>query len=212
MITTILFDFWGTLVENGVWSPIKQVKNILKIDLPFSEYVVRMERAMMTQKFDSLSNAFKAICQEFKIEIHEEKIAELVGLWNKSWMLAQPYPEVVEELKKLGEKYKLILISNTDCFSVTQVLDKFNLRKLFDRLFLSCEVHQIKTDKNFFKLVLEEMRLSPEDCLMIGDSILSDMRAAEKAGIKAVLINRKGRRDYPTKIESLKDIERFLTN
>ena len=29
MTKAIIFDLWGTLVENGVHSPIKQVKNIL---------------------------------------------------------------------------------------------------------------------------------------------------------------------------------------
>ena len=51
MVKAIIFDFWGTLVENGVWSPIKQVKQILDIDVPFSEYVVRMEKAMIPALF-----------------------------------------------------------------------------------------------------------------------------------------------------------------
>ena len=68
MVKAILFDFWGTLVENGVHSPIKQVKNILNIRLPFSEYVIRMEKAMMTQEFSSLKDAFIAVGKEFNIE------------------------------------------------------------------------------------------------------------------------------------------------
>ena len=54
MTKIILLDFWGTLVENGVWSPTKQVRNILGIRMPFPEYVVRMERSMMTKEFSSL--------------------------------------------------------------------------------------------------------------------------------------------------------------
>ena len=62
MVKAILFDFWGTLMEQGVRSPIQHVKNALQIDLPFSEYVVRMERAMMTeQKYAQGSLPFR-IC------------------------------------------------------------------------------------------------------------------------------------------------------
>ena len=67
MVKAILFDFWGTLVSNGVWSPIKQVKQKLDINMPFSEYVVRMERAMMTEKFPSLKKAFENVFLEFSI-------------------------------------------------------------------------------------------------------------------------------------------------
>ena len=210
MTKAILLDFWGTLVENGVWSPIKQVKRILNIQLPFPEYVVRMERAMMTEKFDSLKNAFQNVCREFNLKCDEEIYEELIGMWNKSWMLAHPYEEVDETLTKLGKKYKLILITNTDCFSVKNVMDKFALQKFFSRTFLSCEVNMLKNDKNFLKHVLDELNLDIEDCFLVGDSIQSDMIAAKKIGIKAALIDRRGSREYSPKIKDLKGVEHLL--
>src|SRR3989344_2881891 len=117
MVKAIIFDFWGTLVENGVWSPIKQVQQILNLDLSFSDYVSRMELAMMTKKFDSLKEAFQAVCEEFAVSCTEEKMEQLIGTWNKSWMLAKPYEEVQEELDNLKKEYKLILVSNTDNLS-----------------------------------------------------------------------------------------------
>lgn len=211
MIKVILFDFWGTLVENGVWSPIKQVKNILKIDLPFSEYVIRMEKAMMTSSFSKLKEAFIAVCREFDLEPEKETIETLVGLWNKNWMLAQPYEEVKEMLQDLQGKYKLVLISNTDNFSVTNVLEKFELKNYFDRIFFSFEVGMIKTDKNFFKHVLDEIRLNIEDCIMVGDSIQSDIMAAKKLGMTAILIDRRNTRDFHPKIKTLKELEKVLS-
>ena len=90
MIKVLFFDFWGTLVENGVWSPIKQVRTILGIKAPFSEYVVRMEKVVMTKNFDSLREAFQALCADFTVLCTEEQLDSLVGMWNKSWMLAKP--------------------------------------------------------------------------------------------------------------------------
>ena len=137
MVKTLLFDFWGTLVENGVWSPVKQVKNTLQIEMPFPEYVVRMEEAMMTQKFPELKDAFIHVCREFDLEVDMDKIERLVGLWNKSWMLAKPYPEVEAVLKELQESCQLILISNTDSFSIPQVLEKFKLSLYFEKMYFS---------------------------------------------------------------------------
>ncbi|MBI4983520.1 HAD family hydrolase [Candidatus Woesearchaeota archaeon] len=211
MIKVILFDFWGTLVENGVWSPIKQVKNILNIKVVFPEYVVRMERAMMTSKFPELKEAFYQICTEFKAECTPEQMEALVGLWNASWMLAQPYPETEEVLSKLKKKYKLVLVSNTDCFSEEKVLEKFNLKKYFDHIFLSYKIGLIKTDKSFFETVLSTLNAFPEDCVMVGDSLQSDVMAANQVGVKAVLVDPRNTRDYHPKITSLTELEGALS-
>jgi len=210
MIKAILFDFWGTLAEQGIWSPIKQIKNLLKIDLPFSEYVVRMERAMMTQKFSSLTEAFQSLCQEFQIEPTEEILEQLIGLWNKSWMLAQPYAETVTTLQKLKERYQIVLISNTDPFSLPQVLEKFQLQSLFHHIFASYQLQAIKTDKIFLVSVLKQLNLQPADCLLVGDSLQSDIIPAKRAGLKAVLIDRKNTRDFHPKIKNLQDLEKVL--
>jgi len=210
MKKAILFDFWGTLVENGVWSPIKQVRNILRIRLPFPEYVVRMEKAMMTSSFKTLKEAFEAVCDEFNIEPQQFLLDKLVGMWNKSWMLAKPYPEVEEVLQKLSKDHTLILVSNTDCFSVSNVLDKFGLKDYFNYLYLSYDLGKIKTDEEFIKHILQELDLKPSECLMVGDSIQSDMEAAEKAGVEAVLVDRRDTREFNRKIKSLKEVENYL--
>ena len=210
MTKAILFDFWGTLVENGVWSPIKQVRNILEIKLPFPEYVVRMEKAMMTSKFNNLKEAFENVCKEFNLEINNDKIDSLVGMWNKSWMLAQPYQEIKEIITELRKKHQVILVSNTDCFSIKQVMEKFNLDELFDKVFLSCEIGMIKTDQNFFKHVLTDLNLTTDDATMVGDSIQSDIMAAKRMDMKAVLIDRRNTRDYHPKIKSLNELSRVL--
>jgi len=212
LVQAIIFDFWGTLVENGVWSPIKQVRNILGIRMNFSEYVVRMEKAMMTKDFPTLKDAFQSVCEEFNINCHDYKLDKLVGMWNKSWMLAKPYDEVEEMLKKLKKKYKIILMSNTDCFSIKNVLEKYKLGQYFDEVFLSCDLGTIKTDETFLKMILDEVGLSAEECLVVGDSMLSDISAAEKSGVPAILVDRKNRREHEPKVKDLYGLEEFLEN
>ncbi|MBS3126746.1 HAD family hydrolase [Candidatus Woesearchaeota archaeon] len=210
MVKAILFDFWGTLVENGVWSPLKQVKTILNIRLPFPEYVVRLERAMMTRPFGALKDAFHSVCNEFNINCDQVTIEELIGMWNKSWMLAKPYEETEEVLTKLKKEYKLILVSNTDNIGVDKVLEKYNLRRFFDHIFLSYDVGLLKTDPSFFKKVLEESKIRAGECMMVGDSIQSDILAAEQVGMRAILVDRKNSREHQPKISNLREIEGIL--
>jgi HAD superfamily hydrolase (TIGR01549 family) len=206
MNQTILMDFWGTLIQNGVWSPTKQVQNILRIDLPFPQFVVRMEKAMMTQPFESLTNAFNSVGTEFRLRVTDEEMDELIGMWNKNWMLAKPFPEVVAALTKLSEKYNLVLISNTEGKSVNNVLEKFHLKDYFKDIFFSCDLGKIKTNPEFLNAVLTKLNITKEDCMLVGDSLESDIKPAEGAGIKAILIDRKNRRDYSNKIASLTEL------
>ncbi|MBT3836093.1 HAD family hydrolase [Candidatus Woesearchaeota archaeon] len=207
MVKAILFDFWGTLVENGVHSPIKQVKNILNIRLPFSEYVIRMEKAMMTQEFSSLKDAFIAVGKEFNIECPDFILDELVGMWNKSWMLAEPYEETVQVLEDLQKKYKLVLISNTDNFSVMKVIEKYNLDQYFEKASLSCKTGMLKTNPECLRGIVESLNLQIEDCVMVGDSLQSDIKAAELVGMKSILVDRRNSRDYSPKVRDLRDME-----
>jgi len=210
MKRVILFDFWGTLVENGVWSPTKQIQHILRIDAPFSDYVVRMERAMMTKPFSSLTEAFQSVYEEFALEPNYKELELLIGLWNKNWMLAKPYLETITVLKALSEKYTVVLISNSDCFGIKNVLEKFKMNELFYKIFLSCDLGMIKTDEKFLKYIVKELKVKIEDCVIVGDSLQSDIVPAQKAGMKVILVDRKISREFEPRIASLTKLEGVL--
>jgi len=212
MIKAIVFDFWGTLVENGTYSPIRQVKRMLRLDdMPFSDYVIRFEKAMMLQKYASLKEAFESVAAEFGIRINEYQMNMLVGLWNKNWLLAKPYIETEKVLEKLKKDYKLILISNTDNFSVEPVLQKFELRKFFDKIMLSYEQGSLKTDGKMLEKALSETGFSNDEIVVVGDSMESDIAPAQRAGLKAVLIDRKERREeFELRIKNLEELKLIL--
>ncbi|HLD33660.1 MAG TPA: HAD family hydrolase [Candidatus Nanoarchaeia archaeon] len=207
MKKTIIFDFWGTLVEQGVYSPLKQVRRILGIQMEYPEFVVQLEKVMMTRPFDSLTDAFTAACASFNVNPNPQLIEELIGLWNKNWLLAKPYDDTVDVLKDLKKKYRLVLISNTDNFSVERVLDKFNLRDSFDVLFLSYQQGMIKTEPAFYEKIFEDLNASAADCMAVGDSIESDMAAAQRVGVHAVLVDRRSVREFTPKIKNLRELQ-----
>jgi putative hydrolase of the HAD superfamily len=211
MTKVIFFDFWGTLVENGVFpSPVRNVKFILRIDLPFQDYVTKFEKAFMTQKFDNLKLAFENVAKEFDLTLDTEMMDRLVGLWNKNMLLAKPYPETMEVLENLKKKYKLVLIANSDPFSIGPTLEKFKMEKLFDKIILSCDFGYLKTDKELFEAALKKLRLKADDAVMVGDSPESDVNAATNAGIKAILVDRRNKREYTPKINALTELETQL--
>lgn len=212
MIKTIIFDFWGTVVENGVYpSPVRQAKDIMELyNMQFPEFIVNFEQALMTKKFKDLYEGFTVVCEAFNVEPKKEMLDSLVGMWNKNTILAKPFPETTKVLEELGKDYKLVLMSNTDCFSLNSVLEKHDLKKYFKKIFLSFETGMLKTDPEMFEIAMKKLRAKKEESLMVGDSIESDVMAARAAGIKAVLVDRRDRREFSSKITNLEQLKQAI--
>ncbi|MBI4141651.1 HAD family hydrolase [Candidatus Woesearchaeota archaeon] len=210
MTKAILFDFWGTLAENGTYSPLRQSYTILRPRMPFGEFAEQFENAFMTKKFDEQKEGFTAVCEALNIPVKSFIIDKLIGLWNKNRMLAKLYPEttkVLEELKKKG--YKLALVSNTDAL-IQQVIERLDVAKYFDAFVFSYETGTLKTNPEFYETALKELKVKKTEAIIVGDSIETDMLGAEKAEIKAVLVDRKNKREYENKIQNLEELEQFL--
>jgi len=210
MIKAIIFDLQGTLVENGVYpSPLRQVKNILRIDAPFSDFVMRFEKILMIGSFDSLKDAFSNVCEEFHLQSRDYLIEKMVGLWNKNKLLTQLYPDTVPVLTELKKEYKLILVANMDCLS-KDMIDRFKLKDFFDMIVLSCDTGILKNEKGFFDDILSEFHLDAEEVLMVGDSLESDIDSAKIVGIRGVLVDRHNKREYDPKIVTLDELKKYL--
>jgi len=212
MTKAIIFDFWGTLVENGVFpSPVRQVKYILKIEEPFAEYIVKFEQIFMLKKYDDLYVAFTAVCEAFDKKPESFILDKLVGMWNKHKLLAKPFQETIELLENLKkEGYKIALISNTDCFSTDEVLDKYDLRKYFNDIVLSYNVNMLKTNPKMYEMILKNLKVDKSDALVVGDSIETDIKGSKDADIKSVLVDRRGRREFSPKIQNLTELKSFM--
>jgi len=210
MVKALIFDLQGTLVENGIFpSPLKQVKYILRIDAPFSDFVMRFEKVFMTKTHESLKDAFIKVCEEFHLVPKDYLIDKLVGLWNKNKLLTKLYPDTLSSLEELKGKYKLVLVANIDCFS-KEVIERYKFKEYFDLIILSCDTGTLKNEKEFYNNIIDTYNLMPEDVVMIGDSIDSDMETAKAIGIKGILVDRRNRREYDPKVLELTDLQKYL--
>jgi len=210
MVKLIIFDLQGTLVENGIYpSPVKQLRFIFNIRQSFHDYITVFEKVFMTKKYDSLSQGFHVVAEQFHVSPPDFVIEKLVGIWNKNKLLSKPFPETIEVLTELKKEYKLVLIANIDCFS-KDVLEKYALNEYFDEIFLSCDVGMLKTDKGYFEMILKKMGVDKEDAIVVGDSTESDIKSSQAAGINAVLVDRNNRMMYENKIANLKELKKHL--
>lgn len=119
-----------------------------------------------------------------------DKLTELrKRYWSTRFNL---YDKVILVLSTLRKKYKLALVSN--CFvGTSDVLEALNLIHFFDCIILSYEIGVKKPDKRIYLETLQRLKLRPEECVFVSDSI-SDLEGAREVGLKTILI-RQG--EYP---------------
>ncbi len=211
MKKAVLFDFWGTLVQQGAYSPLKQTYKFMRPRMVFGDFVEKFERVAMTKPYDDQALMFKDAFDAFGLRSQDWIVEKLIGIWNKNKLLARLYPDTMQALEMLKSKgIKIAIVSNTPKLSVDGLLEKFGLDKLFDAVCFSYEAGVLKTDTEMFDLALGKLGVGREDAVMVGDSLETDIAGAEKAGVLAVLVDRKGTRDYKNKIKDLMEIEKFL--
>ena len=88
---------------------------------------------------------------------------------------------VRETLEALQSKYKLIVATKGD---LTEQMNKYRVSGLAD-YFHHCEVMENKDEKNYLELA-EKNDIAPEDILMIGNSVKSDIAPVVNIGGTAI--------------------------
>ena len=99
------------------------------------------------------------------------------------------FPNAIEVLKYLKNKYELHIITNGFKEVQTQKLQTGGLRPFFTNIFISELIGVQKPDRYFFEYSVKSCHAGKKDCLVIGDSIEADIMGAKKAGIDQVYFN-----------------------
>lgn len=97
----------------------------------------------------------------------------------------------LETLTALGKQYSLCIATNG--IAAIQAGRLSALAPLFAHVFVSEPMGVIKPDVRFFAHMLDALGVTADRCLMIGDSLASDVAGANAVGMDAVWFNRRGR-------------------
>ena len=94
------------------------------------------------------------------------------------------YPHVLESLARLRAKgYRLWLLSNAQEAFTRYELRHLELLDAFDGVYISSCFGCRKPDVRFFRALLDEQKLDPRQCLMIGNDRETDIAGAKAAGL-----------------------------
>ena len=102
------------------------------------------------------------------------------------------FPDAEPCLMELKQKYRLALLSNGAPDLQREKLEASGLGGYFESVVISGEVGIGKPEPGIFLLALERLGVSPQAAVMVGDSLARDIQGAQRAGIRAVWLNREG--------------------
>ncbi len=98
-----------------------------------------------------------------------------------------PYPGAVELVADLAETYDLYMITNGNVVSQFPRLEHAGLLPYFKEVFVSEAVGVGKPDKRYFDYVAAHIPgFTPQEALVIGDSLSSDIQGAVNAGLHSL--------------------------
>ena len=125
-------------------------------------------------------------------------------------------PGAEEAVDALSKKYRLFLASNGTASVQKGRMTSANLYRYFEASFVSQEIGHNKPSREYFEAAFATIPgFDKSKCMMVGDSLTSDIRGGINAGIKTCWVNPShtpGRPDIQPdyEIEALSQLPRLL--
>ena len=163
-----------------------------------------------------LENRFGVLFEEFGIQADKTACARAYehNLSQGHWFM----PGAEEAVEALSKKYRLFLASNGTASVQKGRMTSANLYRFFEKVFVSQEIGHNKPSPAYFEAAFAQIPdFDKSKCLMVGDSLTSDIRGGINAGIKTCWVNPDhlpGREDIRPdyEIEYLHQLEELLTS
>jgi putative hydrolase of the HAD superfamily len=90
-------------------------------------------------------------------------------------------------LKK--KNVKLFILTNGHPYIQNNKIKYLGIKKYFNNIFFARKLYKDKPSLKTFKIVLQKIKMLPEQVLMIGDEYYTDIVGARKLGIKTLFLN-----------------------
>lgn len=150
----------------------------------------KLERGECTKR-ETMVNRFREFFELYGITADAESFNDEYQDRLPDTIIFHPHGK--ETLELLSHTYLQYSASNGNLPVQLRKLRESGMDRIFNGVFISDDVGFEKPSIDFFRYVLDSIGQAPEDCLMIGDSLTSDMLGANNAGIPCCWFNPKGK-------------------
>jgi len=221
-VKAVFLDFGGTLAYGGIdWDEYHRSIRVLLSSLGYDIELDRLKKAIKASLQDLQRHRAKGL-EKTNEEIYQAALRKVGILADddvlksiheifKRHYISTFYPCTEETLKKLAEKYKLALISNTMSDQPREMLVETGLDSLFNLIICSRDLGIRKPNPAIFKYVMDELEVHPNETVHVGDSVEADMEGASDLGITPIWIRTPSQGSWSgLTISSICDLPQFL--
>ncbi len=96
------------------------------------------------------------------------------------------YPDVKKVLSRIKKRYKLAILSDAPVLQAWTRLMEMGLENLFDVVVTYDDTKKSKPHPKPFITTIKKLGIRPEEAVMIGDSLMRDVKGAKRLGIKTI--------------------------
>ena len=202
MIRNVLLDLDDTIFDFHKAERIALSRALTEMGVQVSEQVLlryseinrdrwqRLECGELTRQ-QVLVSRFEILYRELSVSASAEMTQ---ALYEKYLSIGHHFlPGAEKMLDDLYGRYRLYLASNgTACVQEGRIASA-NIARYFDDMFISQHVGYDKPAVDFFRIAFSRISdFSREETVIVGDSLTSDIRGGNRAGIRTVWYNPKG--------------------
>ena len=208
MIKAVTYDLWNTLVHNRNYGEFrlpalkkalvdyghsfddKTVEDAYLGGFRHSGRIIRSENHRHVETQEIVTEVLRLL------EVEDGKLlGELATMYEDSFMCDPPkLKEGVFEALEYTRKYSVALVSVTGVSPgrlVRSVMEDYGILGYFEALSFSDEVKWVKPNVKLYHYATEQLGVSPEETVHIGDSMKGDIVGAIDAGMKVIWVKTK---------------------
>ncbi|MCZ6695207.1 MAG: haloacid dehalogenase type II [Acidobacteria bacterium] len=197
VFTHLTFDCYGTLVywERGILSEVGallQAHGMRPANGTILDLYAKHEAAAEARPYRPYRQILRDVMAGIAADLDVGIPAPELDAFPDSITRWPPFPDTVDALGRLKERYRLVILSNVD-----DDLFRGTARHLevpFDEVITAQQVGAYKPSPRMFEAALHRLGVSKERILHVAQSLYHDHAPAKRLGLTTVRVNRKSLR------------------
>ena len=214
----VIFDLFTTLTSLSHLKDAPGINSYEILGIPpglWSDALFNRSRGRLTGLITDPVDIIRDIAWKIDPSISENTLIECATQRRIrfNYCLKNPPPGVVKTLKAIkAAGYLLGLVSNADVIEV-EGWDGSDLAGCFDTAVFSCHEGCMKPEPEIFALCTDRLKVTPRDCVYVGDGGNNELIASADAGMTAVLTSQFLQKSSPEKVlEREKTVDHHIKN
>ncbi len=210
-----IFDLYGTIIdihtEEGelkLWEALAKFYQkhgaSYEADEIWSGYLAYVTEELEKVEEIQVEKVFSKLFAQKGVDASEELIMETCRFFRDTstyhlrlyeWSLP-----ILQKLKENGKK--VYLLSNAQRSFTYHEMEKLDIVKYFDKIYISSDHGVKKPNPKFFQILMEEEHLDAKDCLFLGNDQTCDILGAQGVGMDTWYVHTNCSPEYTEEVKA----------